>query len=79
MTVLGLDTDTAELTVKTLSSHLVTLKRIQFSRQFFTDVECPCGALQVQSAGGSCNRHCYGGGGGDGGGGSGGGDPPGRR
>eukprot|EP00959_Pyramimonas_sp_CCMP1952_P438870 9188347-Pyramimonas_sp.AAC.1 len=40
----GLDTDTAELTVKTLSSHRVTLERIQFSRRFFADVECPCRA-----------------------------------
>eukprot|EP00976_Prorocentrum_cordatum_P019111 388007-Prorocentrum_minimum.AAC.1 len=33
----GFDTDTVELTVTTLSSRLVTLERIQFSRRFFTD------------------------------------------
>eukprot|EP00976_Prorocentrum_cordatum_P079366 1183521-Prorocentrum_minimum.AAC.1 len=34
----GLDTVTVELTVKTLFTHLVTLERIRFSRQFFTGV-----------------------------------------
>ena len=32
----GLDTDTVELTVKTLSNHLITLERIIFSHRFFT-------------------------------------------
>eukprot|EP00959_Pyramimonas_sp_CCMP1952_P083074 1736470-Pyramimonas_sp.AAC.1 len=32
---LGLDTAAVESTIKTLSSHLVTLERIQFSRQFY--------------------------------------------
>ena len=32
----GLDTDTVELTVKPLLSQLITLERIQLSRQFFT-------------------------------------------
>eukprot|EP00976_Prorocentrum_cordatum_P024203 493007-Prorocentrum_minimum.AAC.1 len=41
----GLDTYTVELTVKTLVSRLVTLERIRFSPQFFTDVTCPCRAL----------------------------------
>eukprot|EP00959_Pyramimonas_sp_CCMP1952_P421257 8824644-Pyramimonas_sp.AAC.1 len=41
---IGLDTDPAELTVKTLSSHLITLERIQFSRRFPTDDICPCRA-----------------------------------
>ena len=39
----GLDTDTVELTVMTLASHLITLERIQFSRQFFT------GAMYVRA------------------------------
>eukprot|EP00976_Prorocentrum_cordatum_P021029 427742-Prorocentrum_minimum.AAC.6 len=42
---LGLDTVIVELTAKTLSSHLITLERIQFSRQFFIDVKCPNRAL----------------------------------
>eukprot|EP00959_Pyramimonas_sp_CCMP1952_P408975 8570700-Pyramimonas_sp.AAC.1 len=46
----GLDTDTVQWTVKTLLSRLVTLERIQFSRQLFTDVECPCRALTRGSA-----------------------------
>eukprot|EP00959_Pyramimonas_sp_CCMP1952_P266892 5579786-Pyramimonas_sp.AAC.1 len=33
----GLDTNTAKSTVKTLSSHLITLERIQSSRQLLTD------------------------------------------
>eukprot|EP00959_Pyramimonas_sp_CCMP1952_P299033 6254864-Pyramimonas_sp.AAC.2 len=41
----GLDTDTVELIAKTLLSHLVTLERIQFSHQLFTDAICPCRAL----------------------------------
>eukprot|EP00959_Pyramimonas_sp_CCMP1952_P360893 7558517-Pyramimonas_sp.AAC.1 len=39
---LGLDMHTVELTVNTLSSGPITLERIQFSRQFFTDATCPC-------------------------------------
>eukprot|EP00959_Pyramimonas_sp_CCMP1952_P219559 4590896-Pyramimonas_sp.AAC.1 len=45
----GLDTDTVELTAKTLLSHLVTLERIRFSRRFFTDAVLssvePCHSL----------------------------------
>eukprot|EP00959_Pyramimonas_sp_CCMP1952_P134286 2809288-Pyramimonas_sp.AAC.1 len=41
----GLDTDTFESTIRTLSSHLVPLERIPISRQFFTDAICPCRAL----------------------------------
>eukprot|EP00976_Prorocentrum_cordatum_P110444 1195200-Prorocentrum_minimum.AAC.4 len=39
------DADTVKWTVKTLSSHLVTLEGVRFSRRFFTDVACPCRAL----------------------------------
>ena len=35
--LVGLDTDTVKWTVKTLLSHLTTLERIRFSREFFTD------------------------------------------
>eukprot|EP00959_Pyramimonas_sp_CCMP1952_P280948 5872433-Pyramimonas_sp.AAC.2 len=41
----GLDTDTVEWTVKTLSSCLITLERIQLSHQVFKDAVCPCRAL----------------------------------
>eukprot|EP00959_Pyramimonas_sp_CCMP1952_P135147 2828046-Pyramimonas_sp.AAC.1 len=34
---LGLDADTAELTMKTLSNRLVTLERTRFSHRFCTD------------------------------------------
>eukprot|EP00976_Prorocentrum_cordatum_P002166 42917-Prorocentrum_minimum.AAC.4 len=40
-----LDTDTVELTVKTTFLSHRTLERIQFRRQFFTGVVCPCRAL----------------------------------
>eukprot|EP00959_Pyramimonas_sp_CCMP1952_P112597 2354131-Pyramimonas_sp.AAC.1 len=37
----GLNTVTAELTIKTLASQLGTRKFIQFSRRIFTDGICP--------------------------------------
>eukprot|EP00959_Pyramimonas_sp_CCMP1952_P391605 8206436-Pyramimonas_sp.AAC.1 len=54
----GLDTGAVDLTVKTLSSHLVALERIQFAHWFFTNVVYVCVEPEYSAIRRVCHRAC---------------------